>query len=94
MLAHSLEGAHRGRVCVCAYSGECLRVYMSPCVCTVLKNTCHDYTVTGSPVQLRILLMTQSIDQSKVPRGATSVAPSGRVTMGPTCQRVYERKKW
>ena len=88
MLAHSLEGAHRGRVCVCAL------IAVSACVCTVLKNTCRDYTVTGSPVQLRILLMTQSIDQSNVPRGATSVAPSGRVTVGPTCQPVYERKKW
>ena len=53
MLAHSLR--------VCAYSGECLRVYMSPCICAVLKNTCHDYTITGSPVQLRILFTTLTV---------------------------------
>ena len=53
-----------GSACVCAYSGECLRVYTNACVCTMLKNICRDYTVTGSLVQLHIFLMTQSIDQS------------------------------
>ena len=39
--AQSLGGAHRGRVCMCVFigvsgvhRGECMRVYMSACVCT------------------------------------------------------------
>ena len=35
--AQSFRGAHRGRVCVCVHRGDCMRVYMSACICTVLK---------------------------------------------------------
>ena len=35
MPAQSFEGAHRDNVCVCVHRGECMRVYMSVCVCTV-----------------------------------------------------------
>jgi hypothetical protein len=33
--AQSFEGAHRDRMCVCVHRGECMRVYVSACVCTV-----------------------------------------------------------
>jgi hypothetical protein len=42
--AQSFGGAHRGRVCV--HRGECIRVYMSTCVCTVfLKKKNIAYTL-------------------------------------------------
>ena len=37
MPAQSLGGAHRDRVCVCVHRDECMRVYMSACVCTIFK---------------------------------------------------------
>src|SRR3990170_5807148 len=39
MPAQSLGGAHRGRVCVCAFIGVSMRIYMISCVCTDVQKT-------------------------------------------------------
>ena len=46
----SFENAHKARVCVCFHKGECMRVYMSACVCTDVKK--------NLVIKLRLFVLT------------------------------------